>query len=139
VAGNAKAEHFFTRNSLLLTRHSQQSCQSPIPPDNPQNLPDFEIRIFLPANAMPPAIHIVRERPRADLAQAVELRYSLHPNHNIPITHILQTTCFQIYPSVAHAYIRKNDRIFAVFHLKQFTSAGRDPIRARAPMAHLPE
>jgi hypothetical protein len=81
----------------------------------------------------------MRERPRADLAQAVELRYSLHPNHNIPITHILQTTCFQLHPLFGHAYIRKNDRIFAVFRFKQITSSGCDPIRARAPMAHLPE
>ncbi len=38
MAGNAKSDHFFTRNSLLLTRHSQQSWQSPIMPNQPQAL-----------------------------------------------------------------------------------------------------
>ena len=37
------------------------------------HLPDLEIRILFPANAMPPAIHIMRERTRADFAEAVEL------------------------------------------------------------------
>ena len=37
------------------------------------HLPDLEIQILLPAHAMPPAIHIMCERPRPHLAKAVEL------------------------------------------------------------------
>ena len=36
------------------------------------HLPDLEIRILLPPNAMPPAIHIMRERPRPHLTETVE-------------------------------------------------------------------
>ena len=36
-------------------------------------LPDLEIGSFFPANAMPPTLHILRERTRADFAKAVEV------------------------------------------------------------------
>jgi hypothetical protein len=41
---------------------------------------------------MPPAIKIMRQRAGADFAEAIQLRHPLHPNHNITITHILETT-----------------------------------------------
>ena len=34
----------------------------------------------------------MRKRPRPHLAQPIQLRHPLHPNHNITITHILETT-----------------------------------------------
>ena len=51
MAGNAKAEHFFTRNSLLLTRHSQQSWQSPVVPN--QHLQQRGVDSRLPSASHP--------------------------------------------------------------------------------------
>jgi hypothetical protein len=60
------------------------------------HLPDLEIRILLPTNAMPPAIHIMRERPCADFTEAVELGDVF--NSNDYITHFLtELTEFQIF------------------------------------------
>ena len=47
------------------------------------HLPDFEIRILLPPNLVPPAIHIMRQRPRAYLAQAVELGDVFNANYGV--------------------------------------------------------
>ena len=51
------------------------------------HLPDLEIRVLLPANLVPPAIHIMRERPRPHLPEAVELGDFF--NSNDYITHFL--------------------------------------------------
>ena len=53
------------------------------------HLPDLEIRVLLTANLMPPPIHVMRERPRPHLTEAIQLRYPFHPNYNIPIRHFL--------------------------------------------------
>ncbi len=37
------------------------------------HLPDLEIRILLPPDTVPPAIHIMGQRPRPHLTQTVEL------------------------------------------------------------------
>jgi hypothetical protein len=65
---------------------------------------------------MPPPIHIMRERPRADLAKAVELGDALDPNHNIPITHKSQIAILQNNPLLVYSKIFENDRMSAVFH-----------------------
>jgi hypothetical protein len=45
---------------------------------------------------MPPPIHIMRERPRADFTEAVELGDVFNSNYNIPIRHFLtELTEFQ--------------------------------------------
>ncbi len=56
------------------------------------HLADLQIRVFLPPDPMPPAIEIMRQRAGAHLAQPIQLRHPLDPNHNIPITHIFLTT-----------------------------------------------
>jgi hypothetical protein len=53
------------------------------------HLADFQIRVFLPANAMPPPIEIMRKRPRPHLAQAIEFGDVFNANYNIPIRHFL--------------------------------------------------
>jgi hypothetical protein len=59
--------------------------------------PHQQIRLLLPPDPVPPPIEIMRQRPRPHLAQAIQLRYPLDPNHNIPITHIFLTTKFTNY------------------------------------------
>jgi hypothetical protein len=58
----------------------------------------------------------MRERPRADLAKAVEFGDALHPNYNIPITHKSQITILQNNPLLVYSKIFENDRMSAVFH-----------------------
>jgi hypothetical protein len=80
------------------------------------HLPDLEIRILFPPNLVPPPIYIMRERPRADLTEAVELRHPLDPNHNITITHKSQIAILQNNPLLVYSKIFENDRMSAVFH-----------------------
>jgi hypothetical protein len=65
----------------------------------------------------------MRERTRPHLAEAVELRHPLDPNHNITITHILETTkeARGESPSAfgapgVYSNILKNDRMSVAFH-----------------------
>jgi len=56
--------NFFSWRWTLDARHSLRPII---------HLPDFEIRILLHPNPMPPAIHIMSERPRPRLPEAIEL------------------------------------------------------------------
>jgi hypothetical protein len=58
----------------------------------------------------------MRQRPRADFTEAVELRDALHPNYNIPITHKSQIAILQNNPLLVYSKIFENDRMSAVFH-----------------------
>jgi hypothetical protein len=80
------------------------------------HLPDLKIRILLPPNTMPPAIHIMRQRPRAHLPETVELGDIFNANYNIPITHKSQIAILQNIPLLVYSSILENDRISAVFH-----------------------
>ena len=47
------------------------------------HLPDLEIRIFLTANLVPPAIDIMRQRPRPHLTETVELGDVFNANYGV--------------------------------------------------------
>jgi hypothetical protein len=58
----------------------------------------------------------MRERTRADFAEAVEFGYIFNSNDYFTLTHKSQITILQNNPLLVYSKIFENDRMSAIFH-----------------------